>query len=298
MLRNPAYMGDARFNKVHIVPARPRLRPRRGVPEFPAAAHRQGSRRPRGPDPDRRPGDRRAGPVPAVQERLAAHRQHPGRAAVEPRVSAGGLGGVPALRLCLPGSGPGEAGRPDTAITAVRGAKAESDCPGGFASAATRRSGSTAWTRRCGRMSAPLLLEPERLARGIRAAVEPGERPGEGTAQSSRSLDKLIGQVKRRRIARLVEMYADGYIEKESFQRDMDISRKRLTELESERKALQEEESQREELRLVMGRIEEFADQMRPGLEYQRRPRRVVRSSVRWSRRSRSMPRRSILCIG
>jgi len=76
----------------------------------------------------------------------------------------------------------------------------------------------------------------------------------------------LIGQVKRR-IARLVEMYADGYIEKDRFQRDMDISRKRLTELESEREGLKEDESQRAELRFVIGRIEEFADQMRAGLD-------------------------------
>jgi site-specific DNA recombinase len=35
MLSNPAYMGEARYGKIRIVPARPRLRPRRGVPEYP-----------------------------------------------------------------------------------------------------------------------------------------------------------------------------------------------------------------------------------------------------------------------
>src|SRR5512135_2078090 len=35
MLRNPAYMGEARFGKERVVPAQPRLRPRRGVPEYP-----------------------------------------------------------------------------------------------------------------------------------------------------------------------------------------------------------------------------------------------------------------------
>ena len=62
-------------------------------------------------------------------------------------------------------------------------------------------------------------------------------------------------------------MYADGYIEKDRFQRDMEFSQKRLTELESEREGLQQEESQREELRLVIGRIEEFAEQMPAGLD-------------------------------
>ncbi len=113
-----------------------------------------------------------------------------------------------------------------------------------------------------------LLLEPDRLVREFERRLSRANDPGEA-ARSSRSLDKLIGQAKRR-IARLVEMYADGYIEKDRFQRDMDISRRRLTELESEREGLKEEESQRAELRLVIGRLEEFAEQMR-GLGYQRR---------------------------
>jgi len=85
-------------------------------------------------------------------------------------------------------------------------------------------------------------------------------------ARPSQSLDKLIGQVKQR-IARLVEMNADGCIETDRFQRNMDISRKRLTELESKWEGLKEEENQRAELRLVIGRMEEFADQMRAGLD-------------------------------
>ena len=110
-----------------------------------------------------------------------------------------------------------------------------------------------------------VLLEPERLVQEFERRLSRANDPGEA-ARSSRSLDKLIGQVKRR-LARLVEMYADGYIEKARFQSEMDLSRKRLTELESEREELTEEESQRAELRLVIGRIEEFAGQMRAGLD-------------------------------
>ena len=139
-----------------------------------------------------------------------------------------------------------------------------------------------------------LLLEPERLAEEFERRLSRASQ-GEGTTQSSRSLDKVIGQV-RRRIARLVEMYADGYIEKEKFQRDMDISRKRMSELESERRAMHEEEQQREELRLVMGRIEEFGRRCVPAW-IPATWRSVVGSSVPWSSRSRSMPRRFILCI-
>ncbi len=110
MLRNPAYMGEAQFNKVRSVPARPRLRPRRGAPEYP---RRPTAKQPTPPEdqiPIAVPAIVEPALFQAVQERLAAHRKHPGRAAVEPRVSAGGLGGVPGVRLCLPGSGPGDAG--------------------------------------------------------------------------------------------------------------------------------------------------------------------------------------------
>src|SRR5207244_7745801 len=72
-----------------------------------------------------------------------------------------------------------------------------------------------------------VLLEPERLVQEFERRLSRANEPGEA-ARSSRSLDKLIGQVKRR-IARLVEMYADGYIEKARLQSEMDLSRKRLT---------------------------------------------------------------------
>ena len=91
MLRNPAYMGEAHFNKFHQVPARPRLRPRRGAPAYP--------RRPTGSQPTAAE-DQIPIPVPAivepalfqaVQERLAEHRRHPGQAAVDPRYLLAGL---------------------------------------------------------------------------------------------------------------------------------------------------------------------------------------------------------------
>src|SRR5207253_3050191 len=64
-----------------------------------------------------------------------------------------------------------------------------------------------------------LLLEPERLVQEFERRLSRANDPGEA-ARSSRSLDKLIGQVKRR-LARLVDMYADGSIEKARFQSEM-----------------------------------------------------------------------------
>ena len=261
MLRNPAYMGEARFNKVHCVPARPRLRPRRGAPEYP--------RRPTAKQPtpleDQIPIAVPAIVEPdlfqAVQERLAAHRKHPGQAAVEPRYL---LAGLVVCRAC----GYAYRGRAQSIPKHLyyRCSGSEGDrTPGkaricGNPAIRVERLDEAVWSD-----VRALLLEPERLVQEFERRLSRANDPGEA-ARSSRSLDKLIGQVKRR-IARLVEMYADGYIEKDRFQSEMDLSRKRLTELESEREGLKEEESQRAELRLVIGRIEEFADQMRAGLD-------------------------------
>jgi site-specific DNA recombinase len=262
MLRNPAYMGEARFNKVHTVPARPRLRPRRGTTPYP--------RRPTAKQPtpleDQIPIAVPAIVEPAlfqaVQERLAQHRKHPGQAAVEPRYLLAGL-------VVCRGCGYAYRGR----VQGKPGKRRYYRC---FGSEADRLPGRV---RVCSNPSIPverlneavwsdvraLLLEPERLVQEFERRLSRQNEPG-GAARPSRSLDKLIGQVKRR-IARLVEMYADGYIEKDRFQGDMGISQKRLTELESERAGLQQEESQREGLRLVIGRLEEFAEQMRAGLD-------------------------------
>jgi site-specific DNA recombinase len=278
MLRNPAYMGEARFNKVHNVPARPRLRPRRGAPAYP--------RRPTAKQPTP-PEDQIPIAVPALvepalfqaaQERLAAHRKHPGQAAVEPRYL---LAGLVVCRSC----GYAYRGRVQGAPVKYRYYRC-SGCEGDRMPGKVRICGNPAI--RAERLDEAvwsdvraLLLEPERLVAEFERRLSRANEGGE-TVRSSRSPEKLIGQVKRR-IARLVEMYADGYIEKDGFQRDMDISRKRLTELETERDGLKAEEGQRAELRLVIGRLEEFAEQMRAGLETSDAPtrRRIICALVK-----------------
>jgi site-specific DNA recombinase len=261
MLRNPAYMGEAQFNKNHCVPARPRLRPRRGAPEYP--------RRPTAKQPTPLE-DRIPIAVPAIvepglfqaaQEHLAAHRRHPGQAAVAPRYLLAGLVVCPACGYAYRGR---TQGAPKHSYYRCSGSEA-SRMPGGVricSNPAIRvdRLDEAVWSD-----VRALLLEPERLVQEFERRLSRANDPAE-PAPSGRSLDKLIGQVKRR-IARLVEMYADGYMERDRFQSEMELSRKRLTELESERAELEAQEDQRAALRLVIGRIEEFAEQMRAGLD-------------------------------
>ena len=62
-------------------------------------------------------------------------------------------------------------------------------------------------------------------------------------------------------------MYAEGYLEKAAFQTSIEGTQRRLTELESEQQAHEQSDRQRNELRLVIGRLEEFGQQVREGLE-------------------------------
>jgi site-specific DNA recombinase len=261
MLRNPAYMGEARFNKVHTVPARPRLRPRRGTPEYPRRLTGNQPTPLEDQIPIAVPAIVELALFQAVQDRLAEHRKHPGQAAVEPRYLLAGLVVCRDCGYAYRGRVQGQPGK--LPYYRCYGSEAER-FPGkvricGNPSIRVERLDEAVWSD-----VRSLLLEPERLTREFERRLSREDESG-GAARTSRSLDKLIGQVKQR-IARLIDMYADGYIEKDKFQRDTEFSRKRLTELESEREGLQEEESQREELRLVIGRLEEFADQMRAGL--------------------------------
>jgi site-specific DNA recombinase len=261
LLRNPAYMGEAHFNKVHAVPARPRLRPRRGAPAYP---RRPTAKQPMPPEdqiPIAVPAIVEPALFQAVQEQLAAHRQHPGQAAAEPRYLLAGLVVCAACGYAYRGRAQGT---PKYCYYRCSGTEA-SRMPERVrlcSNPAIRveRLDEAVWSD-----VRTLLLEPERLVQEFERRLSRANDPDDA-ARSSRSLDKLISQVKRR-IARLVEMYADGYLEKDRFQSEMEQSRKRLTELESERAGLEEEESQRAELRKVIGRIEEFAEQMRAGLD-------------------------------
>jgi site-specific DNA recombinase len=264
MLRNPAYMGEAHWNKVHSVPPRPRLRPRRGVSEFPRHPTGKAATPPEDQVPIAVPAIVEPELFAAVQQRLAEHRKHPGCVAQQPRYLLSGLVVCQRCGYAYRGRALAKTKAGHRCYYRCYGTEAER-FPGGVRicgnpSIRVDRLDEAVWSDVRG-----LLLEPERLAQEFERRLSRESR-GEETTRSSRSLEKLIGQVQRR-MGRLVDMYADGYIEKDQFQRDMDISRKRMSELESERRAMQEEEDQREGLRLVLGRIEEFSQQVRAGLD-------------------------------
>jgi hypothetical protein len=78
-------------------------------------------------------------------------------------------------------------------------------------------------------------------------------------------LATLIQRVKRG-IARLIDAYEEGLLDKMEFEPRIRGARERLSKLEAEARAQAERSAQEEDLRLVIGQLEEFAERVREGL--------------------------------
>src|SRR5712692_9189742 len=95
-----------------------------------------------------------------------------------------------------------------------------------------------AWTRRMQqseRRVCRLLEEPERLEQDYRRRLEPQQEPNEHEGLESQ-MSKL-----RRGIARLIDSYADGLIDKQEFEPRVTRMRERMQHLEEQLHRLKEE---------------------------------------------------------
>jgi site-specific DNA recombinase len=70
----------------------------------------------------------------------------------------------------------------------------------------------------------------------------------------------------KRGIARLIDAYGEGLLDKSEFEPRIRRAKERLAELETQAKAQAELEIQERELRLVIGRLQEFAERVQEGL--------------------------------
>jgi site-specific DNA recombinase len=107
-----------------------------------------------------------------------------------------------------------------------------------------------------------LLDDPERLEQAYRqqlASAASQEHPKEPAGLAAQ-LGKL-----RRGIARLIDSYAAGLIEKPDFQPRVTRLRERLQHLEAQRQCLMEASAVEDELRLILGRLETFAATVKEG---------------------------------
>ena len=95
-------------------------------------------------------------------------------------------------------------------------------------------------------------------------------------------MERQVGKL-RQGLARLIDSYAEGLIEKQEFEPRVTRLRQRITHVEAQCHQLAEAETLQRELRLIVGRVEEFAAQVQQNLEALEwhRKREILRALVR-----------------
>jgi site-specific DNA recombinase len=256
MLKNPAYKGEAAFGKTRWTPVKPRLRAPRGRPE----QSRRGSA---GNDAPKE--EWITIPVPvlvdpalfeAVQEQLEENKR---RARIPEKGSRYLLQGLLVCAQC----GYAYHGRTNDARNAYYRCSGSLNLPSkGFERICWNKElrmdqmDAAVWQEAC-----HLLEEPERLEQEYRQRLLPSEKQAE-----SESLEVQMGKL-RRGIARLIDSYADGLIDKQEFEPRVTRLRERMQHLEEQVQRLKEEAEVEEELRLILAHLETFATKVQDGLQ-------------------------------
>jgi site-specific DNA recombinase len=264
ILKNPVYQGTAAFGKTQEGPLAPRLR-----------AQRKGSLQPRRPTStiDRPPEEWTLIPVPPIVEAalFAAVQEQLGENRLRARERARGAKYLLQGLLVCSGCGYAYYGK----AISLKSAKGHSRdyayyrCIGTDAyrfggervcsnrQVRTDRLDAAVWQEVC-----TLLEEPRRLEQEYTRRLESSGAPGAPLSEIEGQIGKL-----RQGLGRLIDSYAEGWIEKGEFEPRVGRLRERIGRLEGQREALQAEAAAKEGLRLVIGRLEEFATRVKAGLE-------------------------------
>jgi site-specific DNA recombinase len=266
VLRNPAYIGEAAYGKTRIGPMRPRLRASRG----------------RSAQPRRAKSDFRVVseewisiPVPALidkavfeaaQEQL---RENQRRMRQQARGASYLLQGLLECKICRYAF----SGRP-MSPAATRGKRRRNyayyRCIGTDAyrfggnrvcdndQVRTDRLDLAVW------QEVRVLLEhPQRVAEEYRRRLEPQANSSQtGLAGVEARLGKL-----KHGLARLIDSYADGLIEKSEFEPRIKDLRERSARLEEQAKELADQARMESELRLIVSNLEQFISSVKGGLD-------------------------------
>lgn len=263
MLKNPAYKGQAAFGKTRVGPLRPRLRQQRGRPLQP--------RRPVSTN-DVPEEEWIFIPVPAlvdealfdaVQAQLQENRQ---RARQRKRGARYLLQGLLVCAQCQyayygkPISNKAAKGKTrDYAYYRCIGTDAyrfggERICDN--MQVRTDMLDQTIWQQVC-----VLLEEPQRLEQEYQRRLQ-------APSKEDRNLAVIQAQVVkvRKGIARLIDSYAEGFIEKQEFEPRINRLRQRLTALETQAQQIAAETARQAELRLIITRLEDFSSKVQHSL--------------------------------
>jgi site-specific DNA recombinase len=262
MLNNPAYKGEAAFGKTAIEPLRPRLRAQRGRSFQPKRAYSHHDV----------PSDQWMSiPVPAlvdvtlfdaVQEQLQENRK---RARVPQRGARYLLQGLIVCRCCGYAyygkaiSPSARKGHP-RAYAYYRCIGSDAYRFGGVRLCSNKQLRTdlvdeAVWEEVC-----RLLEHPERLEQEYRRRFLQ-----ENAGSELSGVEGQIGRL-RQGIVRLIDSYADGIIEKVEFEPRIARMRERLKHMEEQAQNLKDEASLQRELRLILGRLEDFVSKIQEGL--------------------------------
>jgi site-specific DNA recombinase len=265
MLKNPAYKGTAAFGKTRVGDRRPALRSQRGAVEQPRRAYSTYQVSPE---------DWIYIPVPgiigedlfeAVQEQLAENRK---RSRERARGARHLLQGLLVCAKC----GYAYYGKPVSRAAAKGKTKkyiyyrcvgTDSYRFGGQRVCSNRQVRSdmleeAVWVDVCSLLKDPRRIEQE----WERRLVDKPDNGWDATEQLRATAEKV-----KRGISRLIDSYQDGLLEKSDFEPRIRRAKERLTSLKSELEQRASEEEQRNAMRLVIGRMREFAEKVTDGLE-------------------------------
>jgi site-specific DNA recombinase len=264
MLKNPAYMGSAACGQTPQEPRRPRLRPQRRRPLQPRRA--VSTREVPQPEWITIPVPALVAPevFAAVQEQLRDNQRHARQSRRGARYGLQGLvpcphGGAADYGQRLSPSA--RHGRPRAyAYDRCLGTEAyrcggERGCQN--PQVRTDRLDLAVWQDVCAR-----LAHPRRLA-------EEYERRAHPNSPTTRPLlttrEAQLGKL-RQGLAQLIDSDAEALIEKHAFEPRITRLRQRLAHVEAQRQQLAAQEAPDTDVRLIMGRLEDFAAQVQEGL--------------------------------
>jgi site-specific DNA recombinase len=108
-----------------------------------------------------------------------------------------------------------------------------------------------------------LLRDPGRVAAEYRRRLEGGDR--NGRPRAAEALEPSIRKVQRG-IARLIDAYGEGLLEKEEFEPRLRAARERLARLQAEARERADAEAREREPRPVIDRLGDFAERVGSGL--------------------------------
>jgi site-specific DNA recombinase len=257
MLKNPAYQGTAAYGRRRVGERRPRLRPGRGRPEHPKQTV---SMYPVPPEEWLRI------PVPAlvspelfavVQEQLAENRQRQRAALVGARHLLQGLLVCKTCGYALRGHKP-QRGRGYYRCLGGEGRRfvgGRRVCQA--PSLRIEELDGAVWQD-----VERLLLDPQKLHEEYQRRLE--EPPTE--AAQTRSVQAAIAKV-RSALNRLIDSYANGLLNKEEFEPRLRRAREQLARLQAEAQIQADREAEQGELKLLVSRLQDFADQVKAGLQ-------------------------------